>query len=320
MLDIVVVILNYNGYADTIECIKSVRASTYKCRLIVIDNASPRNDAELLSAYLNDDEMLLRASANLGYAGGCNLGLDFAFRNGADAVFVLNNDTWVDANCLAQLISALNLKNDIGIVGPKILFYDDPLTVAFAGITVDPKRVKYERLGYLDSDSGQFESLIPTSYQEGCALLITRNCYNTIGGFDVELWSYWEENDLCFRARSKGFEVMCQQSAKVWHKVSASFGDYYNRSPAAVYFQVRNWVLFHRRYAGNRIETTGAILRILSRVPRQALGILIKGKRNRIKNFRIYILAMFVGLFSNKWQPSDMFSPIKVCRDEAMKE
>lgn len=293
-----VVILNYNGYTDTVECIDSIRQSGHRCQLILVDNASSGNELSRLQEYLWRDELLVGNSENSGYAGGCNTGLERAFSDGADAVFLLNNDVIVDHDCVGELVAVLEQYEDVGVIGPMVLYHNDPEVVSFAGMAGEVERARYRRLDQNRSTSAIVQGIVPTLYQEGCAIMITRRCYQQVGGFDERLWAYWEDADYCQRVRRAGYRVLCNRRARVWHKVSRSFGDYYCRTPQAVYLNTRNELLFHRRYAPtNAADRLLVLTRIWGKAPRRAGGILFHAKRFRWRNLASLLFGTIAGTF-----------------------
>lgn len=308
-MNIAAVVLNYNGYDDTIACVESLRKSAYACRIIVVDNASAPADCNNLSRFLSGNEELICSEINGGYTGGMNIGIDYAFKEGNDAVLVFNNDIIVDSYCIGSLVDSLQADPKIGIIGPKALYYDKPDTINYAGISGNLEGGRFDQIGKGLPDSNQFEDLIPTFYQEGSALMITRACYEQIGGFDTALWSYWEDTDISIRARLAGFKVMCNQSAKIWHKISSSFGTYYDRSPLSVYYRTRNRFLVYRRYAADGSQASKAIARALARSLKHTANLLIRSKRHRLSNTGAYWSAVWDGITSDVNKPRQRYLP-----------
>ena len=308
-----VIILNYNGYELTRECLNSVRKSTYRpLSILVVDNASTDNSVCNLKKLLPADN-LIELSVNGGYPYGNNVGIEHAFCRGAQYVLITNNDIIVDRDCIKYLYQAISHDKTIGIIGPKVLYYSSPNTINYAGIKGCIGRARYKRIGLNETDNGQYEGLVDTLYQDGCALLLSKSCYEKIGGFDEWLWGYSEDFDLCMRARLAGFRVCCLQSARVWHKVSATFGTYYTKLHST-YYLVRNSYIFHRRYAGSRLDTIRVILTLLSRTPRRLASIAFKAKNSRIKNLWMLLAATLVGITTSRRRPSDVFAPIKAVK------
>lgn len=317
---IAVALLNYNQFEHTVECLASLRKSTYESlSIIVIDNASTDDSVKKLKAIIQK-ETLMELPVNGGYSYGNNVAIEHAFSTGAQYVFVVNNDIVVDQDCIEDLIQAASSDETIGILGPKVLFYSKPDTIDNAGIIGSIPRARYLWVGNGEKDTGQYEKLIDILYQDGCAILLSKACYDKIGGFDQWLWGYFEESDLCMRARSAGFRVCCLQKAKVWHKGSAELGKDFQRKPHAVYYIIRNSYIFHRRYAGSWIKRISAISILLSRTPKYLFSILIRGKRRRLKNVWMLLAATLLGLITSTQRPSDIFAPIKAVKHAAAKK
>ena len=127
MLKVFVVILNWNGKEDTIECLKSIqelRIMNYELRIIVVDNGSTDESVEKIKNQKSKIKNLhlIENKENLGFAGGNNVGIGYALENGADFVLVLNNDTRVKQDLIVRLLEAVDKYKDVGIFSPKIYF------------------------------------------------------------------------------------------------------------------------------------------------------------------------------------------------------
>ena len=121
-----IIILNWNGIADTVECLESVKKITYpKYDVVLVDNGSTGDDAEVLKEKYGDYIHLLCNSENLGFAGGVDVGLRYAMGTIHPAYFLLlNNDTVVAPDFLDELVKVAESDETIGIVGPRIYYYD----------------------------------------------------------------------------------------------------------------------------------------------------------------------------------------------------
>lgn len=311
---VAVAILNYNGFEHTAECLDSLAKSTYQpLALTVIDNASTDDSVERLRHILREDE-LIELQVNGGYSYGNNVAMERAFMNGAQYVFIINNDIIIDPNCIEDLVLAASKDDTIGIVGPKVLVYSKPDTIDNAGIIGSIPKARYTWIGIGEKDSGQYGKLVDILYQDGCAILLSKACYEKIGGFNEWLWTYSEESDLCMRAHIAGFRVCCLQKAKVWHKGSATLGKNFQRRPHAVYYIIRNNYIFHRRYAGSWLRRLLAVSILLSKTPRYLFSILIRGRKSRLKNLWMLLAGTVVGVWTNTQRPSDIFAPIKAIK------
>ena len=259
-----VVILNYNGWQDTIACAESVLDSVVPPSwLVVVDNASPddsvrwlrhwaagRMDFVLpelgvpkpcpkpLSLLELDEEavchaapaplVLLRRHNNAGYAAGNNAGIRLLMTWGADAVWILNNDTIVDVNALGAMARRLFAKERPGLCGSLICYRDSGLVQCRAGGRTN----KWTGLSVLDgggedvtqakrTDAAQVEGRLNFIY--GASVMVSRDFIEQVGLMDERYFLYCEEQDWAYSARGR-FDFAYASDALVWHKEGASTG------------------------------------------------------------------------------------------------
>jgi GT2 family glycosyltransferase len=222
------VVTHFQTPDETRACLRSLRASDRAVdRIIVVDNGSR-------PPFAGDAETL-RVEENLGFGGGCNLGIARALDAGADSILLLNSDAEVAPDCVALLEAALS--PGIGIVGPTIVRRGAPPRVESAGVRFSPRTGRMINLGagHLDGPRPpaprRVESVI------GCCMLIRRQVFERIGGFAAELFYGFEDLDFTLRAAAAGFATLCQPRATVWHLGARTIGE---RSPARLYFAARN--------------------------------------------------------------------------------
>src|SRR4030042_2187559 len=120
-----IIILNWNGLEDTIECLNSLKKITYpNYKVILVDNGSKGNDARVLREKFGDYIHLIENDRNYGYAKGVNIGIRYALANSAsEYILLLNNDTVVAPDFLNQLVKLAESDSSVGIVGPKTYYY-----------------------------------------------------------------------------------------------------------------------------------------------------------------------------------------------------
>ncbi|MBL4658803.1 MAG: glycosyltransferase family 2 protein [Alcanivoracaceae bacterium] len=247
-LKVFTIILNWNGKTDTLECIESVLKTTYvNNQLIVVDNGSTDDSITAIKA-LYPDLVLLENRENLGFAEGNNIGIRYALQNGADYVFLLNNDTILDSEAHQALIDASIELDDNGIFGAKTYYYDSPDMIWFDGGFWDPDKMKFYHDNYKQIDTGENTGLKKCDYICGCALFISAKIIDKIGFMDKNLFLTYEETDWCYRGKAQGFLSYVVSSAKVWHKISVSFGG--SNSPMQEYFFMRNSLYWGERHLG----------------------------------------------------------------------
>jgi GT2 family glycosyltransferase len=244
---IFILVLNWNGKADTIECLESVQKIDYpNYQIILLDNGSI-DDSVVTIKEKFPQVLVIENNANLGFAAGNNVGIDYAISQGANYIFLLNNDTVVDPQILWAFIHAHEKYPEAGILGSKIYYYSQPQKIWFAGAQWLPEQAifKHIGLGKLDNDSNLAE-IRETDYICGCALLIKAEVVKKIGMLEPKYFLMWEETDWCYRAKRAGYKCILVPKSKVWHKISSSFsgGD---KAPHYQYFWWRNRLLWVER-------------------------------------------------------------------------
>lgn len=238
------VILNTNRRDDTFACLESLLTSTYNNhRILVLDNASKDGSVEAIRTEYPTVE-ILELSENLGYAGNNNVGIQAAINAGADWVFVLNEDTILANDCLAQLISASNMHPKIGILGPMVYHYDEPDVIQSAGGSLG---MSWEsiHIGQNTLDKGQYANPRPVDWISGCAILVRSEVVQEVGMLDERFFYYWEETEWCLRTRRAGWEIWHIPQAKLWHK---GVQRDYQPSPNVTYYSTRNRLLMMKKH------------------------------------------------------------------------
>jgi GT2 family glycosyltransferase len=237
---IYIIILNWNGLADTLECLESLGAIDYPdFDVVVVDNGSHDDSCrEIRSRYPNVH--VLENRENLGFAEGNNVGIRYAIEQGAGYVFLLNNDTSVDPHVLTELMRAANRFGGAGVFGPVIYYHAEPERIWCAGATWSPLHGHAEHVTDRTPDD-----VAETGYVCGCALFISTAIVHKIGLMDARFFLTFEEADWCYRAARAGFKSYCVPRARIWHKISASFGG--SSSPVISYFLARNALLWAER-------------------------------------------------------------------------
>jgi len=237
---VVIVVLNWNGLADTLACLASLAELDYPEReVVVVDNGSSDGSVRAIRERF-PMVTVLENGENLGYTGGNNVGIRYALEQGADYVFLLNNDTEVDPQMLKRLIEVAESDPGIGVVGPKILYHSEPETIWSAGGIVEPVG-RPVNLGLDERDEGQHDALREVDWVTGCALLIRSSVVRQIGLLDERFFIYFEENDWCRRVREAGFKIYYVPTARLWHKIQPR---HQAVSPRHVYLMTRNRLLY----------------------------------------------------------------------------
>lgn len=245
MPKILIIILNYNGWDDTKECLESLNKVEYEnFEVILIDNGSAEKPPEIGGQFSNLKITQVFNDKNLGFAGGNNQGIKMALQKGAEYILLLNNDTLVEPDFLAKLVEVSKKDGGkIGIVGPLMLYPDKKIIWSAGGkITSD---YKGELIGYNQSDEGQFKNPAHVEYISGTCLLIKKAVIEKIGLISEDYFLYYEDVDWCTRARATGYECLLVPEARIYHKVSKSTQEF---SYPYIYYHVRNNLLFASRF------------------------------------------------------------------------
>lgn len=244
---IAIVILNWNGRDDTLACLASVTKIAYtNFHVIVVDNGSGDDSASAIRSAFPEVE-IIETGKNLGYAGGNNVGIRRALDLGADYVLLLNNDTVVDPNLVSELVAAAVAHPEGGVFSAKIFYHAEPDRLWYAGAVwlADSEHFQHVGIGEID-DGNTYSEIVETDYASGCALFIRADVVKQIGLMDPRFFLTYEESDWCYRARAAGYKILFVPTAKLWHKVSASFGGV--ESPLQLYFYSRNILLWAERH------------------------------------------------------------------------
>ncbi|AWR86208.1 glycosyltransferase family 2 protein [Meiothermus taiwanensis] len=208
-----VIILNWNGWQDTVKCIDSLKSLTYpNYKIVVLDNAST-NDSVVRIREAHPDITVIETGANLGFAGGNNVGIRYALEHGAGYIWLLNNDTIASPGALAAMIEVAESDPKIGAVG-SVLYYMN-----------QPEKVQAWGGGQVNLLTGRSRHLLAPGdlhYITGASMLLRREALEQVGLLDEGFFMYWEDTDLSFRLRQKGWMITVAPNSRVLHKESAS--------------------------------------------------------------------------------------------------
>ena len=214
------IVLNWCKEADTAACLESLASSRYDALdVLLVDNGSPDGSGDRLhSRYPAVD--YLQTGVNLGYAGGNNRGIERALAGNADYLLVLNNDTVVDPECVANLVSA-SQTTGAPVVAPLIVYFGEPDRVWYGGGAFSRMRalgthvLENERV-----DASQTRT--STAFVCGCCFLMRSDIARRIGGFDESFVAYVEDVELSVRLMKAGIEMLYEPAARVLHRVTPS--------------------------------------------------------------------------------------------------
>lgn len=240
-----VVIVNWNGWCNTLRSYESLAASDHRnWTLLVIDNASSDGSAPMIRKHL-PNVILIESPTNLGFAGGCNLGISKVIEMNLDYVFLLNSDATVSSDCLSRLVSASATLSDSAVLGSVVRFWPSGQLQYFGSRRSDRSGKPDWYTEAADSKLLNCE-LIKTDFVFGAALFAPTKLFKKIGLFDERFFLNFEETDWCYRAAALGIPRYVVTRSLVHHQGSASLGQ--KHAPLQTYFLSRNRLLFYDKH------------------------------------------------------------------------
>lgn len=249
---VIIIILNWNRCRDTVECIESLRRLNYRnYEIILVDNNSSDDSVAVLSSKY-PDMVLLVNKQNTGYTGGNNLALSYAERQGYDYVWLVNDDTVIESDCLNTLIKTAEADKKIGLVSPIVYYYEPRTAIQYCGSYVDWEKgsIVYPPERALNVDkrflSGENVCLW------GTALLIKRKVVKKIGYLRESLFAYWEDTEYSLRAIKAGFRTLVCAEARIYHKSTPLEQSPIRTSAYYQYYMTRNRFIIDREYLRGR--------------------------------------------------------------------
>lgn len=248
-----VVVLNWNGWHDTLVCLDALQHVAYPHQCVVVDNGSTDESVgQIQQAF--PSVSLLTLGHNSGFAGGSNAGMRYALEQGADYVLLLNNDTIVAPDFLQPLITTLETNGTIAAVNPKIYYLAQPQTIWAVGGQISRWTTVCNNRGKGTIDQGQFQQQVPVDFATGCCILIRAKVLTEIGLFNEAYFAYYEDVDWSLRAIQAGYAMQYVPHSHIWHAVGASSkrqGDIHQEgvlAPNVYFLTTRNYLWFLRTH------------------------------------------------------------------------
>ena len=285
-----IIILNYNGWKDTIECLNSLSCIQEDCKIVLIDNKSTDDSIDKLEKWIQNQKELssnlifIKSSENNGYAAGNNIGIKYVeSQEDAQFIWILNNDTLIQEDTFKNLINCYkNLENEnIALLGSKILNEDFSI----------------QSIGYLNSkyteDEIKSKSSIEVEHISGCYIFFRADKIKEIGYIPEEYFLYYEETDWMKSIKQKGFKIFTCLSSQLIHKHAKSTGGIY--SPFVIYYMTRNQILFNKKYL-NSIQYYLFITKMISR---NLLKIIFYSFKN-LKSSKSIFTGTIAGILNKK--------------------
>lgn len=256
----VIVLVNYNSYYDTIECINSILSSSSTNYLVlVVDNSTfeePYKKFQEYASTINKGNVVfLKPECNNGFAGGNNYAINYLYENNVNFKFIwfLNNDTIIEENTLsyleARMLEERERNSNIHIIGCKLYYYYKKDTLQGVGGLYNKYTAVSKALGCGELDKGQYDvKSLQVDYPIGASMFVTKEFIENVGLMCEDYFLYFEELDWVKRGANIGYSIGYEYSAKVYHKEGASTKDSNLISEVADCCQVRNRLLFTKKF------------------------------------------------------------------------
>ena len=338
--NVAVIILNWNGWHDTLECLESLYRINYpNYNIIIVDNDSNDDSIQKIKKYCNGEIkveskffqyqtknkplktieytekevennsnlsnsvknqslpsnslIIIKADKNHGFAGGNNIGINYAINNlKTDYILLLNNDTVVDPDFMTELVNTGESSDDIGFVGAKTYFYNKENTIQVAGgANVSFKYIISLEMGLNQIDNGSYDQNTELDYIGGSCVLCKVEMIKKIGLMDTKYFMYWEDADWGFRGSNASYKSVYSFKSKIWHKVGAS-----SKSHFQEYYFNRNRMYFMKKNRKNLDYIEFLAYFFTSLFWHESHELLINKKD--LKGFKIYFKALLNGIFT----------------------
>lgn len=259
-ISVAIIIVNFNGTNDTVECLKSIDKTIalqvdVNFDIILVDNGSKKPITAGDLSGIKSKVYLVPSAKNLGFTGGNNLGLQYINEHqiAFDMVLLLNNDTILVDDSICRLAMRLN-NSSYGIGGVINYYYSNPEVVWQAGNMVRPTRLK----GLAIKSNVDGNDFVKSDFVPGSSMMIKKEVIDKIGFLDDRFFAYFEETDMSVRASRAGYNTAFLQGTKILHKVGKA-------SPSVLkhYLRTRNTLLFYEKNFPHKMYV--AKIRILVR-------------------------------------------------------
>ncbi|HEY3041172.1 MAG TPA: glycosyltransferase family 2 protein [Pyrinomonadaceae bacterium] len=235
-----VVLLNWNGLTETLECLASLRKQDHpSVKTVVVDNGSANAEASIIEREYPEVKVL-RQAENQGFCGGNNIGIRQALADGADYVLILNNDTIAPPQLISELVRASERLEHVGAVSPLILCHPQTDLIWYAGSVWEAETARLRQLlEYQSRNKLNVSKPFPTAYACGCGLLVSASVLRQVGLMDERYFAFYDEVDWSSRMKKAGLECYVIPTAILYHKVSKT-----TPRLIATYLMARNRLLW----------------------------------------------------------------------------
>lgn len=269
-----IVVLHWQGSHYTRACLASLRTLTHvNHKVLLVDNGSPdKSGADIAKQF--SEVTLLETGRNLGFSGGCNVGINHCLEHGADWIWLLNNDTKVGRDSLSCLMKVAHENSKAGVLGAMVMTGAGDQFVASGAGEIDFARFKT----FLRRSAEAGAEFVECDWVSGSNLLLRAEALRKAGSFDEDYFLYFEDTELCWRMRQHGWTCLFVPDAKVEHVGGGSTegGLTYWRA----YYYTRNRLLFFLRYTRGPAYIPG-FLNMAGHILRHSIVLPMRGSHGK---------------------------------------
>jgi GT2 family glycosyltransferase len=275
-----IIVLTWKNYDLTRDCLCSLRKIDYaNIEIVLVDNGSADGSAERLAAEF-PEVRLIQNEKNLGFPAGNNVALRDALQRNPDYFLLLNNDTLVAPDFLSKLVTVAESDDKIGVVNPKILYFEPSDRIWFAGGFYKPWWNTGKVSGENRRDVGKYDDTREITFATGCAFLIKTGVVRQVGLLDEIFFLGFEDLDWTVRALQAGFRAFYVGSSVIWHKASYDTKKNLGK-PVRDFYRTRNSILFARKHVPSRYWPL-FLLSLAKYVAYRSAGYLLRAEPKRI--------------------------------------
>lgn len=290
-----IITVNFRQAAVTCDFLDSLQEASYpNYELLLVDNGMLKDERARFERH-HPTVRVIPSPENLGFAGGNNLAIRQAK---GKYLLLINNDTLVPPGFLEPMVAVMEADQQVGMVSPKIYYYDQPNMLQYAGTGhIQLHTGRGRDTAKHTMDEGQFNKQREAAFAHGACMLIRKALCDKIGLLREDYFMYYEELDFSVRARSAGWKIVYTPDAYIHHRESSSMGKF---SPLKTYYMFRNRWLFVRRF-GKWTD------RLLFAVYFLTLGLPVNMLRFALKREWPHVKALWDGLRwnSQNWRKED---------------
>lgn len=238
-----IITINYRQAQITCDLLDSLADIHYAhYETLLVDNGMEQDATSRYQQHLPTVKVI-NSAQNLGFAGANNLAIQQAK---GDYILLLNNDTIVPKHFLAPMVALMEKRPEVGILSPKIYYYDQPNTLQYAGTArIDLTTGRGTDPAKLSEDQGQYQENKAVELAHGACMLIRKEVLEDIGLLSEDYFLYYEELDFCMRARQAGWQIYYTADSYIHHRESSSTG---KSSAFKTYYMFRNRWLFMKKF------------------------------------------------------------------------